>query len=290
MPATLTDADIEALIPRISNWGRWGADDDVGTLNLLTPDRRREAAKLVRSGEAVSMARLVDLGDGSVERGTHEVEQRPGGGARDYIGLVFHGFTVTHLDSPAHAGNGNVMYNEHPDTLHAGRYEHGEISAGAASTIVGRGVLLDVAHVRGRPLDPGEAIRAQELDECSATLGVEIAAGDLLWVRTGLGVRNTRAARAGLDADCLEWLREQDIALLGSDGDNDVAPSSLEEWASPMHSVGILHLGLALVDNAELEQLSVACAQAGRWEFLNLVQPLPLRGATGSPVNPLALL
>src|SRR5215210_3644569 len=155
--SNLSDADISALIPSISNWGRWGDDDGIGTLNLLTPERRQAAAQLVRTGRAIAMARPIALGDGSVERGVHEVEQRPGGGARDYVGFVFHGFGMTHLDSPAHAGDGHTIYNGHADTLSDGRYVDGDVSSAALQTIVGRGVLLDVGTARERPLMPGDA-------------------------------------------------------------------------------------------------------------------------------------
>jgi kynurenine formamidase len=284
-----TDRDIERALPELSNWGRWGTDEEVGTLNFITPQTRAAAAALVTSGETVSMARPISLVDGSVERGAHEVTRRPGGGSRDFIGLVFHGFAVTHLDALCHASDGRELYNGYADQLRDGTYENADVAPMGAAGIVGRGVLIDIAALRGSSLTPGDAIAPEELDTALDREGVATESGDIIWIRTGLGRMNQREGRAGLDADCLPWLRDREAALLGSDGDSDAAPTSLDEWGSPMHSVGIWKMGLPLVDNAELEPLAQTCERLRRWTFLCMVVPLPLRGATGSPVNPMAL-
>lgn len=283
-----TDSDIEHALPRLSNWGRWGSNDQLGTLNHITAERRAAAAALVMAGETVSLARPIHLGDGSVERGVHELIRRPDGGARDYVGLVFHGFAVTHIDALCHVSDGRDLYNGYPDEASDSGYANGDVLPMAAG-IVGRGVLLDVGALRDKPLAAGDAITADELDAAAARAGITIAAGDILWVRTGRSKDNRREGRAGLSADCLPWLQDHEVALLGSDGDNDAFPSSLDAWGSPMHSVGIWKMGLALVDNAELDPIAALCVRLQRWAFLCAVMPLPLRGATGSPVNPVAI-
>ena len=284
-----TDADVERALPHLSNWGRWGERDQLGTLNFITSERRAAAAALVASGETVSLGRPVNLADGLVERGVHEITKRPTGGARDFIGLVFHGFAMTHLDALCHVSDGRVMYNGHPDEATYAGYQNLDVAPMAAAGIVGRGVLLDVAARRGTPLAPGDAVTPRELEAAGQHDGIRVEAGDMVWIRTGLGRANTREGRAGLHPDCLPWLRDREVALVGSDGDSDAWPSSLDKWGSPMHSVGIWQMGLALVDNAELDALSATCERLRRWSFFCAVLPLPLRGATGSPVNPVAV-
>ena len=214
-------------------------------------------------------------------------------GSRDFIGMVFHGFEMTHLDALAHVFADEVrMYNGLPHSVvtPAGAGALGVEGFGVEG-VVGRGVLLDVARVRGGPLEPGTAILPADLASAEVAQNVRVTTGDLLFVRTGAGRRNTRERRAGLHPACLPWLHARQVALLGGDGDNDVAPlEGFERWASAVHAVGIPYLGMPLVDNAELEPLARACAEESRWAFLATVAPLRIEGMTGSPVNPIALL
>jgi kynurenine formamidase len=297
-PLLRTDEDIERLLPRLTNWGRWGADDQKGTLNLLTPAKRRAAAALVRSGRAVSLARELSLTrTEGLKRGVHDVRTAPAEGPNyptwvsEAIGLAFHGFTVTHVDALSHTSRDGQMYNGHPASAvtETGAGKLG-IQVVASEGIVGRGVLLDVARTRSAPIEPGAALFPEDLELAEATHGVRVEEGDLLVVRTGLGRRNTRELRAGLHADCLPWLHERGVALLCSDGDNDIAPVPFQRWYSPIHTVGIQYMGLWLLDNADLEPLSRACVEENRWEFLLSMGVLPFQGVTGSPLNPIALL
>lgn len=155
--------------------------------------------------------------------------------------------------------------------------------------IVGRGVLLDIARLRGRPMNEAEGVTAEDLDSSATSQGVEMRRGDLLFVRTGCIRYLSSEGRAGLDAPCLRWLHEKEVALLGTDGAADVFPTPYKEWAYPIHRIGLVFLGLHLVDNADLDPLAQACEEEGRWEFLVTVAPLRFTGATGSPVNPLAV-
>lgn len=291
-PSVRSDADLDALLPRLSNWGRWGAGDQLGTLNHLTPARVKAARALVRSGLSVSLARKVSLGENpGIRRSQHEL-QKDEGGSRDYVGAIWHGFAQTHLDALCHGfANPGQMYGGIPtaEVTVSGCRRLG-IDAMAERGIVGRGVLLDLAAVRGGPLAPGTAILPRDLEAAARRQRVELRPGDLLAVRTGAGPRNTREQRAGLHPACLAWLKDRDVAVLLSDGDSDVQPlPGFERWQSPIHSIGIPYLGLALVDNAELDALAATAERLRRWEFLLVIAPWRVEGATSSPVNPLAV-
>jgi kynurenine formamidase len=287
-----TDADIERLLPALSNWGRWGKQDETGTLNFVTPELRRRAAALVRSGRTVALAREVSVTDTEgIRRGTYEMMSE-GGGSRDFVGMIFHGFALTHLDALCHAFTPDGrMYNGFPasEVGPQGARRLGMETLGAQG-ICGRGALLDVAASKGAPLAPGTAILIADLEASEARQGIRVGSGDLLLVRTGAGVRNTRERRAGLHPECLSWLHDREVALLGSDGDSDVAPlSGFERFASAMHSVAIPYMGLPLLDNASLDALGQVCQEEKRWQFLLTIAPWRIRGTTSSPVNPVAL-
>jgi kynurenine formamidase len=289
VPAIQTDADMDRLLPALSNWGRWGEDDRFGTLNFITPAKRQAAARQVQRGQSVSLARTTSLAD--IDRGVFEMDIREGG-ALDYIGMRYHGYAMTHLDALGHVFADEVhLYNGLPRTLvtEAGVKELGVELLGQ-NGVVGRGVLLDIAGLQGGPLQPGTAIFPAGLDAAATAQGVQIESGDILLVRTGAGRDNTWEQRAGLHPECLPWLHDREIAMLGCDGDSDVWPlPGFEKRVRVMHSIGIPYLGMPLIDNAELDALSAACRLERRWSFLLTVAPLRLAGLTGSPVNPIAL-
>lgn len=292
-PVQITsDADLEALLPRLSNWGRWGADDQLGTLNFITAQTIRDAHTLVKDGRTVSLARAVKLaGNEGVRRSAYEM-MKDESGSRDYLAGVWHGFAQTHLDALCHAfADPNRMYNGIP-TSEVSETGCGklDITRIAERGVVGRGVLVDVGALRGGAVEPGTAITIADLEAALTRQRVRVQSGDILVVRTGAGVRNTRERRAGLHPECLLWIKEQQIALLMSDGDSDVAPfPQLTRWSSPFHSIGIPHLGLPLVDNANLDELAQLAASRKRWTFLLVIAPWRMTGATSSPVNPLAI-
>lgn len=286
------DADIDRLLPRLTNWGRWGAADELGTLNYLTRDRVRAARRLVREGVSVSLARPVALAGNSGIRNAQYEMFKDESGSRDYLGAVWHGFSQTHLDALCHGfASSQQMYNgiSTGEVRPTGCRRLG-VDAMARQGIVARGVLLDIAELRGGPLPPGTAIQVRDLEEAARRQRVPLRSGDALAVRTGAGLQNTRDRRAGLHPECLAWVQERQISVLLSDGDSDVAPlSGFDRWAAPFHSVGIPYLGLPLVDNAELDEVARSCRKLGRWEFLLVVAPWRMTGATSSPVNPIAI-
>jgi kynurenine formamidase len=290
--AVKSDVDVDALIPRLSNWNRWGAADERGTLNFIGPEQVVAARALVRDGVIVSLAREVKLaGNAGVPRAQYEM-LAGGGASRDYLGAVWHGFAQTHMDALCHVfANDRQMYNGHP-TSAVGPEGCAKLGIGivARSGIVARGVLVDLPASTGAPLEPGHAIRIAELEAALRRQSVEVRRGDVLLVRTGAGPRNTRERRAGLHPECLAWVRDKEIALLGSDGDSDVAPlPGFTRWASAFHAVAIPHLGLPLMDNVELDEVAATAHRLRRYEFMVVVAPWRMSGATSSPVNPIAV-
>lgn len=295
------DRDVDRLLPQISNWGKWGPKDQLGTLNLITPALRLAAMRLVRHGEVVSLAREVPVAKAEgVRRQTYDmkryVDRLPAeSGSLDAIGMVVHGLAITHVDALCHfftPGGKQGMYNGLPIdavTLHGAEKLGVEVMG--ASGIVGRGVLLDIAALKGRALAPGTAILPDDLDAAEKAQGVQVGEGDILFVRNGAGARNSLQRSTGLHASCLPWLHARKVAALSADGDNEVrpAPPGFTRWVEPIHMVAIPYLGMPLIDNAELDALGARCAREKRWEFFVTIAPWRLKGATGAPVNPLAM-
>jgi kynurenine formamidase len=309
------ETEVREWMTALSNWGRWGADDQLGTLNLVDAGRAAAAGALIRTGETVSCSIPI-----SYDREPHSVTGRAGDRAAwktapmqfvltagdlsrpgdtsivhgsDAFLMSPHGSLITHLDAPCHVLFQGQMYNAIPShALSAGKgAERGSVDL-ARHGIVGRGVLLDAARVQGRDwLEDGEAIYPDDLEACERDAGLRAGRGDIVLVRTGYRKRHPRGAaadRPGLQAACLPWIHEREIGLLGSDVAQDVHPHGYSV-GSPIHTVGIWSMGLWLLDNCGLEDLAAACARHGRWEFFLSVAPLALTRSTGSPVNPLAV-
>lgn len=313
-----SEAEVLGWYSSLSNWGRWGADDELGTLNLITPEKRKQAAGLVREGVVVSCARTISYDptpDGPLppqhfmlrSGEGHATESVGRTNARDAFLIAPHGQTITHLDAPSHTfvradPNGPwTMYNGKPRDLV--RTVEGATAGSielVGEGIVSRGVLLDIARLRGVEwLAADDPVFPEDLDAAEAAQGVRVEPGDILFVRTGFP--RQRAARgpfpssegiSSLQAACLPWIRQRDVALLGSDTSNDVSPTQYPGLGvnGGIHGVGMGAIGLWLLDNPTFEDLGAACAARARWEFLATIAPLKLEHGTGSPVNPLAML
>ena len=292
----------------LSNWRRWGGEDELGTLNLITDRHRLRGRDLIRTGTSVSCARDISAAyriDNPDPMLHHMIESGAGAGQgfrgmTDWFGLAPHGFAVTHLDALNHVAWNGLMYNGRAAALVTTRKggPEGAIRV-AASRIAGRGVLLDVPAARGVDwLDIGDPVRAADLDACERRAGTEVGPGDILLVRTGRDARQAELGAwdfwadgsPGLHPDCLPWLRERDVAVLGCDAAQDAMPSGFPSLPTPIHAIGIAAMGLWLLDNAYLEELAIECARLGRWEFFCMVAPLRMKTATGCPVNPIAVL
>ena len=294
------DADLERLLPALSNWGRWGPEDQLGTLNYITPAMRLSAARLIRSGHVIPLAREMPVaGAEGVRKQTYEmnryVDPQPGeSGSMDTIGMNYHGFSITHIDALCHfftPEGKQGMYNGFSiDAVTPHGAEKLGVEVMGATGIVGRGVLLDIAALKGRSLEAGTAIFPADLDAAERRQQVQLGEGDILFVRSG-SQRSGLQRGTGLHASCLPWLHQRRVALLGSDSDNDVHPAApgFARWSEPVHMVALPYFGMPLLDNAELDALGARCAQENRWAFFVSIAPWRFKGATSSPVNPLAM-
>lgn len=285
------------------NWGRWGDDDQRGTLNLVTPAKRAAAAGLVTSGHVVSLARDVEmLGSAGDQRVViHYVDFNDKGkeiaAADDLFVFHTHGFTSTHLDALCHiVSHEEGMWGGRRADEVLGRHEAkwGDVHQWREG-IVTRGLLADVPRARGEPfVSPESPVHGEELDRILVDSGVSPESGDALVVRGGRaawessshGSPFSATQRPGLHASCLEFIRDNDIAVLLWDM-LDAYPNEFDQEATVHQAVWAF--GLLLVDNCQLDELASACADHGRWEFMVTVAPLRLPGATGCHVNPIAL-
>jgi kynurenine formamidase len=294
---TVTAEQYERWKTELSNWGRWGKDDEIGALNLITPARRKQAAALVKEGVSVSLAGDVDTTKAVDNPNPYDVTMLAIGS--DRIAVSYHGIAHTHLDSLAHINANGVFYNGYtPDqaSVMAERHRKNSIH-NVKNGIFTRGVLIDIPRLKGVPyLEPGTPIYVEDLEAWEKKAGVRVGPGDALFVRTGVWARRKAQGpwlrgraeggrSAGLDPSVIPWLKRRDIALLGSDHPQYVSPSPL---TGAVHDFALLYMGVHLFDNCDLEALADAAAARKRWDFLLTVAPLPIRGGTGSPVNPIA--
>lgn len=294
--------EYESYKVRFNNWTRWGAGDQLGTLNHITDEVRRNAAASVRLGRTVSLARPIATAavlpparnPTPAEHRMHVDET----GSGDYIGLSYHGFANTHIDALCHIfTRSHEMYGGHPstDVTPAGALRNG-IDAWRAG-IVTRGILLDVPRHRGTPfVTADEPVHGWEMDDIVRASGIEPRPGDAILVRAGateFWAANPDHAPVwsapGVHASALEFLYEYDSALLGWDLMEAPGQDSYHAPAMPIHSM-LPYMGLVLLDNADFDALAVECDRIRRWEFLLVVAPLVIAGGTGSPVNPIAVL
>jgi kynurenine formamidase len=307
-PTKVSLSEFHAAFSRVSNWGRWGEDDDRGTLNLLpTPAIHRpegtEAARVVSLGRPLSTTPTpsnffpllhgtlpdadIQLSDGSAYGHVVEV-----------LAMRPHGQTITHLDALCHFNFNGRSYNDHVGGVsRTGLPDFGTVAT-MRSGVVGRGVLLDAPGAIGSDwIEPGQPIDAELALATARSQGVEVQPGDIVLVRTGrqarertLGPWPTRDLSAGCDVSFVEWLRSVDASILGSDGTSEVRPSLVEEIRVPVHILSLVAMGMPLIDNCALEELAEACRERGRWDFAFVMAPLIYDGGSSSPVNPLAIL
>jgi kynurenine formamidase len=294
---TVTKEEYERWKKELSNWGRWGKDDQIGALNLITPAKRKQAAALVKEGVSVSMAGDLDTEKAVDNPNPFELQMLTIGS--DQISVRYHGITHTHLDSLAHINDNGVFYNGYkPDADTVLKQRHSKNSIhNVKNGIFTRGVLIDIPRLKGVPyLEPGTPIYVEDLEAWEKKAGVKVGAGDALFVRTGVWARRKAMGpwlrgraeggrSAGLDPSVIPWLRQRDIAIMGSDHPQYVSPSYLRGAA---HDFALLYLGIHLFDNCDLEALADAAAARKRWEFLLTAAPLAIPGGTGSPANPIA--
>jgi kynurenine formamidase len=300
--------EFHELFRQVSTWGRGRGEQGRGGLDLLTPARVAAAAQEVRTGRRVAMGLPLDLSAAPdnpsppVHHMTGLADVPVGSGSlrfgTDYFGMNVHGDAHTHLDALCHVAYDGRLY----DGVPAGTLT--SAGAGALSIdlagagLVGRGVLLDIPRARGAPwLEPGDHVTDEDLRRAEEAEDVRVGPGDILCVRVGhCRRRNERGAwdvvnsRAGLHPAAMLFLAERQVAVLGSDGNNDTAPSAVADVPYPVHVLAVNAMGLHVLDYLYLEELARLCQELRRWSFFCLVAPLRLVGGTGSPVNPIGVL
>ena len=292
-----TQDRVEGYFKELHNWGRWGDADQRGTVNLITPAKREAALKLVRTGRTVSLARDIGPQPALMYHATFPSNRERADVVLDRFDLVYHGFTITHIDALCHVAWDGQLYNGRP-------FMQSVTAAGATwcpidplfDGITTRGVLLDVAAGRKEGwVAVGQPVTPRELDAVAARAGVRVEPGDAVVVRSGdEAFRRAHpdwvarvSPHPGLHLSCLEWFREKDIAAISWDM-MDERPIGYAGFGMGVH-LAIPYLGLALVDNTNPERLALACREEGRYEFLFTATPIRLVGSTGAPAHPLAI-
>ncbi len=294
----VTQEQLEQWKKDLSNWGRWGKNDEIGTMNLITPAKRKQAATLVKEGFSVSLAADADTEKAIDNPEPYEHEML--GLGIDRIAVAIHGIAHTHLDSMSHMSYDGVFYNGYrPDPEQVKKAKgHAKNSIYNLKTgILTRGILIDIPRLKGvKYLEPGTPIYAEDLEAFLKKAKLKIEPGDALFVRAGVWARRKEMGPyqrgrgeggkdAGLDPSVIPWLKKQDVAILAADHPQYVSPSKLP---GAIHDFGLVYLGVHMIDNCDLEAVGEAAAARNRWEFLLTAAPLPIKGGTGSPINPIA--
>jgi len=286
---------------RFSNWGRWGADDEFGTLNFITEDVRALAAALVSAGRSVGCGNplAVTPAPRNPNPAQHFMRFGPSSSG-DYIGVSYHGFVNTHIDALCHVWTGEwgEMYNGRPSSDVTPTGSKSNSVDRWRDGIVTRGVLYDVPRFRGKDyVALGEPVHGWELEDVAKAQGVEPRPGDAVLVRSGLEpffrdnanfAHTFPPSTPGVHVSALEFLHGTDAALLGWDFQEAGGQSDYPARIG-IHEVAIPYMGMPLLDNANFERLAEVCAELGRWEFQLVIAPLVVNGGTGSPVNPIAV-
>jgi kynurenine formamidase len=305
--AEMSGKEFAELFDALSTWGRWGETDERGALHYTSEATVVAGAALVRDGRTFGLGRPLDTRPSphNPTPADHHMtnladdDEGPLRFAMDYVGQDFHHASHSHIDALCHVSYQGSLYNGFKtastvradgaaalsvETLHEG--------------LVGRGVLLDVPAVRKRSwLEPGESVFRDDLEAAEQAQGVTVGAGDILLVRTGyaqrlaeLGDTNGNGSVAGLHPTAMTFVADRRVAALGSDGNSDTAPSTIEGVAFPIHVLAINAMGVHLLDYLTLEELRDACASSARWDFQFVAAPVRIPGGTGAPVNPIAIL
>jgi kynurenine formamidase len=299
-------AEFEALLATVNNAGRWGNQDERGTLNLITADVRRAASSEVRTGITVSLAREMVHGEPEGGFGPIAVDLivvsdsvlGPSDGsvvwAGEQMSLFYHGWSYTHIDALTHLAYHGRGYNNAPSAHAPPAGQTRNSVAAMRDGILARGVLIDLPALKGVPyVAPGGAITADDFEAWEERTGVRVRPGDILLVRSGRWSEAASAANvtgsAGIHPSAAAWLHARGVAALGDEGGTDTTPTAVEGINSPLHVLVLVGMGMPLIENLDLDRLASEAAAQNRWTFLLVIAPLNVRGGTGSAVNPIAV-
>ena len=286
----VTKEQYDRWMTELSNWGRWGDDDQLGALNLITPAKRIQAAGLVRHGTTVSMARPITLENS--DRTESSDGNRPpllGGTVRTLFDIdhdngyfweryeiEYHGSLVSHLDALCHVAYNGTVYNGF-DFEDVASTTDGCSQLGVANLsdgLVTRGILIDM---------PGVSVRRQDIEAWEADTGITISSGDALFLRTGRDVGED----GGYHPSLMPFFKERDIALLGADVPQE--GGTVEGVTIPIHFFTLVSLGVHLFDNLGLDALADTANELEQWEFMFMASPHGIPNGAGAALNPLAV-
>lgn len=321
MPEPSIDTVLQ-LAEKHSNWGRWGPDDEMGTLNLVTPEKILQGASLVRRGVAISMALPYDTNGPQTGKANRfnpvhlmirdGADVIAGTSLRDFYGGIEKHFrgtddliimplqSGTQWDALGHVAHENRIYNGYSADQVSSKGAMRNDVRNAAGSMVGRGVLLDIPRALGVPwLEPGYAIGAAELDKAVELAGAPVGPGDFVFVRTGVMAEvqsrgswgdYAGGSAPGMGLASVDWLVEREIAGLATDTwGMEVLPNETPDVFQPLHIVLIVYVGLWVGEIFDFEELAADCFGDGVYEFFFCGPPLPFTGAVGSPLNPMAI-
>ena len=313
-PEEMSQEQFDSLMTSISNWGRWGEDDQLGTLNTISLKKRIAAAELVSDGRSISLSLPLNTVQDEINAKPFEhtsyifdhAELEKLGmdasglplAAGDVYAIDYHGLGHSHIDAVSHVGYDGKMYNGYPYENNGGKgFDNLGVEHIASEGIFTRGVLVDIPKMIGETsLTPGLAVTVQDLEAWEKYAGIKISRGDILLLRTGRwkrireeGTWNFAKTAAGFHASVARWLKERDVAAIGSDGISDVMPSGVSDRLNPLHELVIVGLGMPMFDNLYLEEVADFAKSSNRHTFLFIGLPLKAVGGTGSPFNPIAV-
>ena len=289
--------EFDQMFNQVKNWGRWGKDDQLGTANLITDAKRKQAFALVKSRLTVSLAHN-PLTEAAPDNGSPFEHTMNRGFTTDTYKVSYHGYAHSHIDALCHILYKGQTYNGHATADINTDKGCTELSIDKLKNgIVTRGILIDIPRLKNLPyLEPGTPVFIEDLEAWEKKAGVKVSPGDAIFLRTGrwarrakLGPWNVPQNEAGYHASVAPWLKERGVSFLGSDDAQDVTPSLVEGVGLPVHTLAITALGLDILDNQDLEAVAETAAKLNRWEFLLIVAPVPVTGGTGFPVNALAI-
>ena len=289
--------EFDQMFQQVKNWGRWGADDQLGAANLITEAKRKQAAELVKQGVSVSLAHnpLTEAAPDNPQPFEHTMNR---GFTTDTYRVSYHGYAHSHIDALCHILYKKQTYNG---------YSTADINTEKGCTklgidrlkngIVTRGILIDIPRLRNvNYLEPGTPVFVEDLEAWEKKARIKVSPGDAIFLRTGRWARRAKlgpwaVARnaAGYHASIAPWLKERGVSFLGSDVAQDVVPSLVEGVGLPVHTLAITALGIDILDNQDLEAVGDLAAKLNRWEFMVTIAPVPVTGGTGFPVNALAI-
>jgi kynurenine formamidase len=290
-------AEFDQMFNEVKNWGRWGADDQLGAANLITEAKRKQALALAKQGIVVGLAHppIEEAAPDNTSPFEHTVNR---GLTTDTYKVSYHGYAHSHIDALCHILYKGQTYNGHQSSEI--NTEKGCTKLGVENLrngVVTRGVLIDIPRLKGVPyLEPGTPVFVEDIEAWEKKAGVKVSSGDAIFLRTGRWARRAALGpwpvgrnEAGYHASVAPWLKARGVSFLGSDDAQDVTPSLVEGINLPVHTLAITALGIDILDNQDLEALAETAAKLNRWEFLLTVGPVPVIGGTGFPANPLAI-